>query len=157
VTASRDLRYDPYGAEWHNSILDAPDEAVLCWGWGHRWDAVKKDPRKSAHGIPLEDVVLTCRSCGRVRHVALTLNGHDIFSSNYSNGHRLRTGNALVREAREEWSRREGARAKAAGPGPARGGCRRRAPPPRPGPTASAASPRGSTSSRRARTSRPMS
>jgi hypothetical protein len=116
VTASRDLRYDPYGAEWHNSILDAPDEAVLCWGWGHRWDAVKKDPRKSAHGIPLEDVVLTCRSCGRVRHVALTLNGHDIFSSNYSNGHRLRTGNALVREAREEWSRREGARAKAAGP-----------------------------------------
>jgi hypothetical protein len=110
-----DLRIAPDGARWHDSVLAAPDEAILCWAWGHPWRAVKKQSRKSARGIPLEDVELTCPCCGRQRNVSLRVNGHDIFSSSYTKGHRLRTGNPTVREAREEWSRRQGARAKAAG------------------------------------------
>lgn len=106
-------RIAPDGAEWHNSVLDAPDEAVLCWAFNHRWIPGPL-VRRSGYGGDVNDCRAEC-PCGRIRVDTLHPKTFAKLTRSYSGGHRLRAGMATKDEARAEWFRRMRAKASAAG------------------------------------------
>jgi hypothetical protein len=98
--------------ERHSSILDAPDEVIRCWAWGHRWDPGPVTERQD-YGTIVWFVVARC-DCGRHRSETLSPKTANLLTRDYGGGHGLMARVPVERtEARAEWARR--ARARAAG------------------------------------------
>jgi hypothetical protein len=104
-------RVAPDGAKWHDSILAAPDEVILCWAFNHRWIPGPVVDRPGYGGTVTE-----CRAecpCDRKRLDTMHPDTFELLARSYSGGHRLRSGVASKIEARAEWFRRIRAKASA--------------------------------------------
>ena len=112
MTASRNVHIAPDGAEIHDSILGAPDEAVISWAFGHQWQPKLTAGERKGYGTKVREVIAEC-PCGRERRDIIGKSGH-LYARTYTGGHKVRAGRVDVEEARGEWARRERAKDAAA-------------------------------------------
>lgn len=98
----------------HASILSAPDEAVLCWAFGHRWEPGPVIERRD-YGGRVWAVQATC-PCTRLRSETIDPHSGELMKPReYGGGHGLNARLPVERqEARLEWGRRTRAKQAAA-------------------------------------------